>query len=240
MPVKNIIVPLDGSVAAEQVLKMAEELAQATGAKVYLVGVAPSPEATRQVEEYLNRKAQALSAETEVVVRSGDPVDEILTVAGALAEPLLLLAAHGAGATARVLLGRTAAALVAAVRIPAMVIDTLLPAPKGNGRAALLLPGREQAEEAVWYAAELAAWLTARPRLEVLSSPDDGNLGHALLDSDLTVVVTDQAEGIPLELLQALAAGLVRGEAVRVVKLGPAALGKGQAPAGRPLDATIA
>jgi len=240
MTLKNIIVPLDGSVAAEQVLRVAAELAQAVGAKVYLVGVALSPEAIRQVGKYLSRKAQDLSAETEVIVRSGDPVDEILTVASQLAEPLLLLAAHGTGATARVLLGRTAAALLAAARIPAMAVDTLLPAPKRDGRVAILLPDQEQAKDAIWYAAELAAGLSAQPRLEVLTGPDDGNLGYALLDSDLTVVVTDRSEGIPRGVLQALAAGVVRGEAVPVVKLGLAAIAKGRTLEGRPLDATIA
>ncbi len=237
MQIEDIIVPLDGSVAAERVLKAAADLARAAGARIHLVAVVGNDCEAEHAGRYLGRLAAGFEQEVDVVVRTGDPAGEILALAASLSEPLVLLGTHGVGGDARVLLGKTAAAVVAAARVPVMLIETLQADldRSTDGRVVLLAP--EAAEAALWYAVELATLTGPRPRLERLSGSDDRALGQALLGADLAVVATDRAEGIPPELLRALAAGRLRGRALPVVKLGPAALSqaaaKSEGPAAR-------
>ncbi len=230
MQVKNVIVPLDGSVVAERALSLVRNLVGRDRLRVWLVRVVDSPGAAAEAEQYLAAVVGKVGPQTEAVVRTGEVAGEILALAGELDHPLVVLGTHGHGAEARVLLGRTAATVVAAARVPVMLVETLAANSGGNrgGRVVLLVCGRE-VEPAVWYAAELGRYLGSGFRVEVVSGPDYPGLGPALLEADLAVVATDLAEGIPAELLRVLAAARVRDQAVPVLKLGPTALARSRA-----------
>lgn len=239
MHIENIIVPLDGSAAAERVLNLATGFARGTGTRIHLFTVVKNDGEVEHTRRYLGRLAATLERETDGVVRVGDPATEILTFASTVSGPLILLGTHGAGGEARVLLGRTAGTILAAARIPVMLVDTLQPDSDQQAEGRVVLLTREAAEVAVWYALELATQVGLRPRLERISGPDFPGLSRALLDADLVVLATDQAEGIPPELFRALAAGRLRGRALPVVKLGPAVLSQGRSQEGMSTDGLV-
>jgi nucleotide-binding universal stress UspA family protein len=130
---KRVLVPLDGSDAAEQILEPAAELGLLMGAEFTLLLVIEpvivpdrrlagnaitglDPALLRQVEaearQYLERaaerlRARALPVQTEVVLNRPAPV-AILDVARTRAVDLIALETHGRGGLARLVLGSVA------------------------------------------------------------------------------------------------------------------------------------
>ena len=132
----NILIPLDGSALAEQVLEPALDLAQLMEARCSLLRVVESrsspasrasggPPEKAQAEAYLEHVAakvreQGVSVRTRVVV-ARHAVAAILEVAAAQASNLIALATHGRGGLRRLLLGSVADMLVRAAASPVLV-----------------------------------------------------------------------------------------------------------------------
>ena len=130
----NILIPLDGSALAEQVLEPALDLARLMEARCSLLRVVESrsspakhaggpPE--RQAEAYLERVAarlreQGLQVRTRVVV-ARHVAEAILEEAEAQASNLIALATHGRGGLKRLLLGSVADKLIRAAASPVLV-----------------------------------------------------------------------------------------------------------------------
>jgi nucleotide-binding universal stress UspA family protein len=132
----NILILLDGSALAEQVLEPALDLARLMDAQCVLLdvvesrsspanGAAGGPPGKAQAEAYLKHVAervreQGVQVPTRVVI-ARHAVEAILEEAAAQASNLIALATHGRGGLQRLLLGSVADKLVRAAASPVLV-----------------------------------------------------------------------------------------------------------------------
>lgn len=144
-PAALVIVPLDGSMLAEGALPYATALATAYGRGLLLVRVVPRLallgagaetrllEAEAQQDE--NRKAlrylklvrryliqQTPSLTVQTALRVGDPARELLRIAEAHPDSLLVLSTHGRGGLARFMVGSVAAAIARRATSPLLIV----------------------------------------------------------------------------------------------------------------------
>lgn len=144
---RQILVPLDGSLLAEQVLPHAIQLAQASTSNLHLVQVitppmifptlampAPTPvniqhwttTARLEAEHYLDcmvlqLRTLGVSAHTSVVV--GEPAAEILRLASEVPGiRTITMAAHGRSGLSRMLLGSVTEQVLAATPVPLLIV----------------------------------------------------------------------------------------------------------------------
>jgi nucleotide-binding universal stress UspA family protein len=150
LPFRRILLALDGKPEHEQSFSLALDFAAATGAAVDLVSVVPtrstlkggqraagllSPSAMREslrlseerVDAYLSEKAARL-AEAGIAVstlrRRGDPARQLARVAAELGSDLLILGTHGRSGSRAFWAESAAARIIAAVRIPALLVPS--------------------------------------------------------------------------------------------------------------------
>ena len=116
---RTVIVPLDGTTAAESALPLAVNLAQALGADMHLVRVIPVPAPVTQYAEslaYLREVAARPECEqvaTSVRVMRGQPGECIVRAAGMPSATLLVTTTHARSGIHRAVLGSVAEYLVA-------------------------------------------------------------------------------------------------------------------------------
>jgi nucleotide-binding universal stress UspA family protein len=142
--VNRILVPLDGSKRAEDILQHVMPLAECFGAKLILLQVvvpvyyAIDPqlshvdidmEATQrqqtEASAYLESKLKKLQGngmEVETVVAQGSIVETIIDVAQMLDADLIAMASHGRSGLARVFYGSVAAGVLQKVDRPLLLI----------------------------------------------------------------------------------------------------------------------
>jgi nucleotide-binding universal stress UspA family protein len=139
---RRVLVPLDGSKAAEKTLSHAEELARRLEARLILLRVLdPVPytvtsmispirdediELQRsQAEMYLSVRQKDLAdkgVEATTIVLYGSPVQAIVETAAAQDVDLIALGSHGRGALSSVFYGSVASALLNRVNRPLLLI----------------------------------------------------------------------------------------------------------------------
>ncbi len=187
---QRILVPLDGSLRAEQALPVAARIARATGGSLLLVqvinppidysgGLGLAPLMTEQAVElemagatgYLNAVAASpgLSGiETRTEVSFGLPAQHLIAVAEAYESDLVVLCSHGRTGFTRWALGSVARTLVHQSTVPVLVLQesevAALLARSGSAcslRALVPLDGSPLAEAALNPAATLTAALAA-------------------------------------------------------------------------------
>jgi nucleotide-binding universal stress UspA family protein len=122
---ENILIPLDGSALAEQVLPPALELARLMEARVTLLRVVEYPSAHAEAEAYLEPLArparqQGLRVRTRVMV-AAHAAEAILTEGEALTLNLIALATRGRGGLRRMLLGSVADKVIRGAVAPVLV-----------------------------------------------------------------------------------------------------------------------
>jgi nucleotide-binding universal stress UspA family protein len=125
---KRIVVPLDGSRVAESVLPVVADLARGGDSSIRLVRVEPEPDSCTdtggRVVAYVDQEMARLEAEgldylrtmevrlagfpVELVVRFGDPVEEILKEADAFDADLIAVTTAGRSGLGRAVLGSVA------------------------------------------------------------------------------------------------------------------------------------
>jgi nucleotide-binding universal stress UspA family protein len=178
MTIARILVGLDGSALAEQVLPVVRTLAAPLGAEVTLLHVAHVPESFRaadeevtldgilarerhEAESYLRRLAHelegaGLTVRTSVTV--GDTVDEIVDGAEREHVDLLALATHGRSGLRRWLHGSVADAVLHGTTKPLLLVRPADNAPPVDDVRRLIVPldGSVLAEEVLPMARELA------------------------------------------------------------------------------------
>ncbi len=144
VPVSRIVVPLDGSEAAEQALPLAGDLATTIGVPVLLTrvvdiegiqeavhlaskptsGHAATVDALRHAaSSYLAEQAQVFrdaSLPAAIAVRIGEPVPELK----ALVEEgdMLVMSSHGRTGVKRLLIGSVTAELVQSAKVPVLIV----------------------------------------------------------------------------------------------------------------------
>jgi nucleotide-binding universal stress UspA family protein len=167
MPVENqrvaareVLVPLDGSGAAEAAIPVARRLAGALGLRLRLLRVVPEAGQSSAAEAYLASVAGSeLPAETAVL--TGDAAEQIASAAVA-ANALLVLTTLGAGGDPRHL-GGVAGRLSRSLARPALFVPVGYAAdPPLSGPVLVALHGSAASETAVEPAAELARALGSR------------------------------------------------------------------------------
>jgi nucleotide-binding universal stress UspA family protein len=123
---ENLLIPLDGSPLAEQILPAALELARLMEGRCTLLRVAGPGEAARaEAEAYLEGVSARLRAEgvpirTRVVL-ARHAAEAILEQVRAHGHDLVALATHGRGGARRVLLGSVADRVIRGASVPVLV-----------------------------------------------------------------------------------------------------------------------
>ena len=166
----KILVPLDGSKLAEQVLPYARLLAEAMGAAVELLrvtdGDARVPLGGAAAADYLKETAtRGFSASTKVACTelSGKPAESIVDRAMSDAGCLIVMATHGASGLRRWLVGSVALKVIQAARNPLLLVRASeIPSaePDMSIRSIIVaLDGSELAESVLGPTIELARGL---------------------------------------------------------------------------------
>lgn len=133
--VRRILVPMDGSGAAETILPWAEALARRHKASLLLLHVG-DPGATQEARlEALRRRSGRLARELRrkglraaTRVEHGDPAEEILRAAGP--DDLIATTTHGYGGFKRWIFGSVAERVFQAATVPVFVFRGLAPSAK--------------------------------------------------------------------------------------------------------------
>jgi len=179
--IKQILVPLDGSLAAEAVLPYVERIATATGASVLLIAAIDKPKdwgedtggdvmgESHEAESYLRRlQAQLASAtgkDVEFEVIESQPATAILWACEKHQPGLIAITTHGRSGLARWVLGSVTAKLLHSTQTPMLIVRP--PAEEtsaaGGNITKLLVPldGSEVATSVLPFAAVLAKSLGA-------------------------------------------------------------------------------
>jgi nucleotide-binding universal stress UspA family protein len=171
---KRIMVPLDGSNAAERVLPYAEEMATKFNSEIVLVSVAePSPdESDHLFRAYLSTIQEKVRTElrdwgaraetrVEVKVLVGKPADRLLAHAADKNVSLVVMASKGRSDEGQWLLGNIAAKVLRAASKPVLLVRKEASA-EGLQRKGLIkrilvpLDGSKVAEQIIPHAEELA------------------------------------------------------------------------------------
>jgi len=176
---ERIMVPLDGSNAAEMVLPYAEEIATKFNSEIALVSVAePTPaESDHLFRAYLKTIQKKVRTELgswgakpgtvmTVEVLAGKPAQEILSYAADKSVSLVVMASRGTSGEGPWLLGNIAAKVLRATTKPVLLVRKEAPA-EGLQRKGLIkkilvpLDGSKVAEQIVPHAEELARCMGA-------------------------------------------------------------------------------
>lgn len=129
--IRRIVVPLDGSHRSGSILPHVAPLAKATGSKVlFMTTVDPRAREALPVEvlaKNLFREQKAMHREgvkTELAIRYGDPVLEILSFGDVQNADLLALSTHGRSGMERALYGSVAESVLREGKLPMLVLRT--------------------------------------------------------------------------------------------------------------------
>ena len=171
---EKIMVPLDGSNAAEMVVPYAEEIATKFNSEIALVSVAePTPaESDHLFRAYLKTIQEKVRTElgnwgakpgtpVTIEVLAGNPAQEILSYAADKNVSLVVMASRGTSGEGPWLLGNIAAKVLRATTKPVLLVRKEAPA-EGLQRKGLIkrilvpLDGSKVAEQIVPHAEELA------------------------------------------------------------------------------------
>jgi nucleotide-binding universal stress UspA family protein len=145
---RRVLVPLDGSEAAEEILDAAERVAEAFSSKLYLFRAVPGgTDATgeaRRAEEYLRRWQERLERRGRIApveVRIGPAAEQALEAIRERGLDAVALTTHGRTGWARALYGSVAEKLLREAGVPILAIRNQalrVPAAPPAGRRPLL------------------------------------------------------------------------------------------------------
>jgi nucleotide-binding universal stress UspA family protein len=156
-PFSDIVVPLDGSPAAERALAPAIALVRRTGAPVRVLSrvlADDKEELTAYLAGVARRYDEITDVDTEVVDRESIP-DAI--VDGLRPDSLVCLSSHGRGGLRRATLGSITEALLRTIDRPALVVGPRAVRASFAGRVVAALDGSRESERVV---APAIAWAT--------------------------------------------------------------------------------
>jgi nucleotide-binding universal stress UspA family protein len=129
--VKRIVVPLDGSHRSSTILPHVAALAKATGARLLFTTVV-EPNAREEIPvdvlaRNLFREQKQLHRQgipTELIIRYGDPADEILSLGGVQNADLVALSTHGRSGLERARFGSVAESILRKGTLPMLLLRT--------------------------------------------------------------------------------------------------------------------
>lgn len=140
---RKVVVPLDGSELAEDVLPHVAELIRGRDSRVYLLSVTPMMRGVtpplvdlrpkreerervrRELGEYLRtaaRRLEPVAADVQVGVRFGRPADEILAFARKVSADLIAMSTHGRSGISRWVFGSVADRVLRGATCPVLLV----------------------------------------------------------------------------------------------------------------------
>jgi nucleotide-binding universal stress UspA family protein len=132
LPIRKIVIGLDGSKRSARALPIATEIARLYGAELVLLHVVDLswchyPEVARphelaQAEQYLARELEHLDVRARSCIVEGTASEKILEVVEAEKADLLMLASHGRSGVARWYYGSVAELIIRQARCPILVV----------------------------------------------------------------------------------------------------------------------
>jgi nucleotide-binding universal stress UspA family protein len=129
--IKRIVVPLDGSHRSGSILPHLEPLAKATGAKLLFMTIVQPHAKDDLPVEVLSRnlfreqeRLHKLGIQTELSIRYGDPVAEILSFGDGQNADLVALSTHGRTGLERARYGSVSESILRQGRFPLLILRT--------------------------------------------------------------------------------------------------------------------
>lgn len=186
---QTVVVPLDGSELAEEVLPHVVELIRGRDSRVYLLSVTPmmrrmarpvvdlhpsSEERQRveqELEEYLQKMSETLkadAAEVEVSVRFGRAADKVLAFADDVGADLIAMTTHGRSGIRDWIFGSVADRILRGATCPVLLVRAGCELPRTAYQRILVpLDGSELAEQVLPYVKALIRSSRTFPPAEV-------------------------------------------------------------------------
>jgi nucleotide-binding universal stress UspA family protein len=160
-PIERILVPLDGSAAADAAIYAIAPLHSIRHPEVLLLGVMDEEEFNHKLRAHLDYTCNALRSkgvQASVSLREGKPAEQILAFAKEQAVDLIAMSTHGRGGLKRVFLGSVTEEVLRHAEMPLLVCRS--GATGGDWtRIVVALDGSETAEGILADAARIArAW----------------------------------------------------------------------------------
>jgi nucleotide-binding universal stress UspA family protein len=175
----EILIPLDGSAFAEEVLPYGLGLARSLGAKLTLLRVAESEHELPAAEEYVQGVTRRLDAEGKIVPMWKDPGRTIVRELRQRPNALVAMTTHGHTGVLEAFLGSVAMGVVRHARRPVFIYRPRGGAVEGEPvreakitRVVAPLDGSATSGRMLPYASELAKSLKARLTLVQVISPE--------------------------------------------------------------------
>jgi len=214
----HVLIPLDGSALAEQVLPYGQQVAEACGASIELIGAVERgdlpEEAVGEVEHeqraYLKRIAESLPAKFSPtwVCRRGRPAEVIVDHAGENPTTLIAMATHGYSGIQRWALGSVAHKVVQAAAAPVLLLPTRATSPSGGPvefeRIIVPLDGSSLAEQILDHAVELYRCLDME--LILVRAYNPSFPGSTIRMKEVSAIVREAAENYLKDMQQRLQA----------------------------------
>jgi len=230
----HILIPLDGSSLAEQVLPYGQQIADVCGARIELIGAVLGEdlpedaiaEAERERCDYLERTAKSLPARFNPtwLCRRGRPAEVIVDHAGGDAGTLVAMATHGRSGMQRWFLGSVAHKVVQAADTPVLLLPSGATSPSGGPvefkRIIVPLDGSTLAEHVLEHAATLCLCLDMEMILVRAYNPRFP--GSTVRMQEVSRIVHDAAENYLKDMQRRLQARGLRNLSYKVLRGVPA------------------
>lgn len=172
-----VVVPLDGSKLAEEVLPHARQIADHLRIPLHLLKVIP-PDASADIRDeaytYLLETGDELHHPFHMSVRLGNTADQIIALADEVDNPIIAMTTHGRGGLGRLLYGSVADQVVRESSVPVHLVRSGARSTTSDVPRSIMVPldGSAHAESALPYAVELAGAFDADLWLvRVVASP---------------------------------------------------------------------
>ncbi|MGB5831004.1 MAG: universal stress protein [Thiohalocapsa sp.] len=230
----RVLIPLDGSALAEQVLPYGRQIADVCSARIELISAVERedlPEdAVAEVEQerrdYLKRMTESLPAafSTTSVCRRGRPADVIVDHAGDDEGTLVAMASHGYSGLQRWLLGSVAHKVVQAANTPVLLLPTGATSPTGGPvefeRMIIPLDGSPLAERVLDDA--IAICRSLNMELILVRAYNPSFPGSTVRMKEVSTIVHDSAENYLKDVQQRLQSENLKAISYKVLRGIPA------------------
>lgn len=125
--VRTVLVPLDGTRGSLRILPLVQRISATTGARVLLVHVLPEGATDRRAARVLQAACERLAqrgVRVNVVVRVGDPAEQVLDLVADARVPLVAMTTRGRIGLAHAVYGSVAEAVLRESAAPVLVLRT--------------------------------------------------------------------------------------------------------------------
>ena len=155
----TVVVPLDGSILAEEAIPLAQAIAERSGTMLHLCRIVPADSPASLQEDaraYLRSQARRIDDRVQICIHVGDPAAQIIDGAAELPDPIVVMTTHGRSGLRRWAFGSVAERVVHGAGVPVLMIRSGMERPGTIDAILVPLDGTTYSETALPYAVELA------------------------------------------------------------------------------------